>query len=77
MSYINVVSHLINTSVSSNNFTSGLKEEQVLPLCKKNDALNKENYRPVSVLPTISKLFESIIHNQLSEYFDTELVLSK
>jgi hypothetical protein len=32
--------------------------------------MNKENYRPVSILPTVSKLFERIIHSQLSGYVE-------
>ena len=41
-----------------------------MPLHKKNDSLDKENYRPVSILPIISKIFERAMHNQLSEFFD-------
>lgn len=33
--------------------------------------MNEENYRPVSVLPSLSKVFERIIHNQLCSYFDS------
>ena len=35
---------------------------------KKDETTNKKNYRPVSVLPLISKIFERIIYDQLSEY---------
>ena len=41
-----------------------------MPLHKKNDALDKENYRPVTILPIISKVYESAMHNQLPEFFD-------
>ena len=40
---------------------------------KKNETTNKENYRPISVLPLISKIFERIIHDQLSEYLEKHL----
>ena len=40
---------------------------------KKNETTNKENYRPISVLPLISKIFERIIHDQLSEYLEKYL----
>ena len=40
---------------------------------RKDEITNKENYRPVSVLPLISKIFERIIHDQLSEYLDKYL----
>ena len=35
---------------------------------KKDDNMNKVNYRPISLLPTIAKMFEQLIHRQLSEY---------
>ena len=41
-----------------------------MPLHKKNDPLDEENYRPVSILPIISKVYERAMHNQLSEFFD-------
>ena len=37
---------------------------------KKNDLLDKENYRPASVLLIISKAYERVMHNQMSEYFN-------
>ena len=40
-----------------------------MPLHKKNDPLDKENYRPVSILPIISKVYERAMHNQLSVVF--------
>ncbi|MCW4342517.1 MAG: reverse transcriptase family protein [Candidatus Thiodiazotropha endolucinida] len=41
-----------------------------MPLHKKNDPLNKENFRPVSILPVASKAYERIMHNQLSSHFE-------
>ena len=38
---------------------------------KKKDPLNKENFRPFSILPIISKIFERNMHDQLSEYLDS------
>ena len=42
---------------------------------KKNSRTDKENYRPVSILPIISKIYERLIHKQLSAFF--EPLLSK
>ena len=47
-----------------------LKVAQVTPIHKKNDPLNKSNYRPVSVLPIFSKVYEKVIEIQLADYFD-------
>ena len=43
---------------------------QVVPIHKKNSVLDKGNYRPVSILPALSKVFENAINTQLSAYFD-------
>ena len=64
------ISKLINYSFETRNFPSSLKQAQVIPIYKKKDPLDKQNYRPVSIFPTISKIFERAIHDQLSEFFD-------
>jgi hypothetical protein len=51
-------------------FPDRLKQAQVTPLYKKNDPLEKTNYRPVSVLPILSKLYETVLEIQLSDFFD-------
>ena len=68
---IGTISNLINTTYNFEKFPLRLKQAQVLPLFKKKDSLNKENYRPVSILPIISKFFERKMHDQLSEYLDS------
>ena len=42
----------------------------IFPLFKKLDRLSKNNYRPVSILPTLSKLYEKILYIQIYNYFD-------
>ena len=64
------ITDLINFSFDSNIFPNSLKQAQVIPIFKKKDPLDKQNYRPVSILPTISKLYERTIHDQLTEFFD-------
>lgn len=64
------ITKLINLSLETSIFPEKLKVAQVKPLFKKNNRLDKSNYRPVSVLPTISKFFERAIFDQLSEFFD-------
>ena len=51
------LTNLFNTSVIESVFLSDLKYANVTPLYKKDDNTNKENYRPISILPTISKIF--------------------
>ena len=61
---------LINKSIESSVFPDKLKQAQVTPLYKKNNNLDKSNYRPVSVLPCISKIYERAIHDQLMEFLE-------
>jgi hypothetical protein len=63
------ISELVNTSISLGKFPEKLKEAQVVPCYKKSNALDKSNYRPVSILPVISKFFERAINDQLVFYF--------
>ena len=69
------VPNAFNESVISGKFLSVLKLADVKPVHKKKSRFEKTNYRPVSLLPNISKVFERCMHRQISEYFET--VLSK
>ena len=62
------LTNCINNSIETGYFPDSLKEANIAPIFKKDDPLNKSNYRPVSILPLISKVFERLIDNQLSEY---------
>ena len=64
------LSSLINLSINTGVFPDSLKVAQVTPIHKQNDPLNKSNYRPVSVLPIFSKVYEKVIEIQLADYFD-------
>lgn len=65
------LSHCINSSFRSATFPESLKLADVTPIFKKGDKFLKENYRPVSILPCLSKVFERVIFSQLSNYFDS------
>ena len=46
---------------------------EVTPIFKKNDDLDKENYRSVSVLPHVSKVFEKIMYIQVENFMEGKL----
>ena len=54
-------------------FPITLKNSNVTSAHKKDDPTDKANFRPVNVLPLLSKVFERVIYNQLGKYMDTFL----
>ena len=64
------VSQLVNHCVHVCEFPDTMKLADVSSLYKKNDNLKKDNYRPVSVLPSLSKIYERVMGQQLSDFFD-------
>jgi hypothetical protein len=64
------ITDLINKSIKTSEFSKKLKEAQVVPCFKKNNTLDKSNYRPVSIFTFISKFFERAIYDQLIVYFN-------
>ena len=62
------LANCINESVKKNEFPNELKAADITPIFRKEDPLNKENYRPVSMLPTISKVCERVLFDQLTKF---------
>ena len=65
---------LFNKTVLTGTFPNELKLGNVTPVFKKKNPLKSKNYRPVSVLPVVSKIFERIMHKQMSLYVDNFLL---
>ena len=63
----------VNYALTNGKFPITLKNANVTPLHKKDDPTDETNFRPVSVLPLLSKVFERVIYNQLGQYMDTFL----
>ena len=59
---------LFNKSLSLGKFPTLWKDANVTPVFKKNDKQNKTNYRPISLLPNLGKVFERAIFNHLYKY---------
>ena len=60
----------INASTCFSKFHNELKEADIVPVHNKKSKLSKENNRPISTLPNISKVYERCLYNQMSECFD-------
>ena len=73
----NDISHcitlIINQSLTSGIFPDRLKIAKVTPIYKKGCKKSISNYRAISVLPEISKVFETIMHEQLTDHFVNNL----
>ena len=62
--------HLIFSScIESGIFPTEWKKANVVPIHKRDDKQNVENYRPVSLLPTLGKILEHLIYNQMYSLF--------
>ena len=58
-----------NKSLKLCKFPESMKVADVTPVYKKGNRFKKENYRPVSILPNLSKVFERCLNKQLSQFF--------
>ena len=65
-----VLASLFNESVTNGIFPACLKVARVVPIHKSGTKTEIKNYRPISTLPFIGKLFERLIHSRLYSFFD-------
>ena len=69
------VTHIINLSLETGVVPNGLKSAIVKPLYKKNSRLDVGNYRPVSILPIISKILERAVYLQMEKHLKDNNIL--
>ena len=63
------LANCINECIKQNKFPNELKIADITPIFKKEeDPLDKTNYRPISILPTLSNIFERMLFNQLQRF---------
>ena len=73
--FAEIIYSQLNESINSSKFLLSFKLANITPVLKNESRNHKNNHRPVSILPLISKVFEKIMNRQLSLYF--EEILSK
>ena len=73
--FADYIYHQFNEAVDSSKFADFFKSADILAAFKQGSRNKKEKYRPISILPLISKIFEKIICRQLSNHFGN--ILSK
>ena len=64
------VTLILNQCLTTEIFPDKLKIAKVVPIYKSNDENIFNNYRPIYILPALSKVFEKIVFNQTYTYFD-------
>ena len=64
------VTLILNQCLTTGIFPDKLKIAKLVPIYKSDDENIFNNYRPISILPALSKVFEKIVFNQTYTYFD-------
>ena len=67
------MTNTINHSLKESTFPDKLKQSEAIPVYKKLDPSQKENYRPVSLLPQVSKVFETVIYKQINNFMENKI----
>lgn len=67
---------IFNRSINTGIFPDEWKCSKVIPLHKKGDRSDLDNYRPISIIPVVAKVFERIIYNQVYKFLIDTKVLS-
>ena len=65
------LSTLVNHVIDAAKIPQQWKLGEVAPVYKKDCGLNKINYRPLTILPSLSKVFERLIHARVSPHFES------
>ena len=75
-SLCHILTHIVNTSLVSSNVPRSWKLTIVHPIQKSSRSTETSNYRPISILPTIAKITERVVYEQLHYYFSSHHLFS-
>ena len=70
------LSIIFNRCIREGIFPNAFKKAKIIPLHKGDSVLTVSNYRPISLLPIFSKLFERVINDHVNGLFDISVYLS-
>jgi len=67
-SLVSPITHMVNLSFKQAVVPSAWNMATIVPIYKSGDKLNLKNYRPISILPIISKVAEKLVSNLLTNH---------
>ena len=76
LSLSNPISLIFNNIITQSQYPDTLKIACITALFKAGDELDPNNYRPISSLTTLNKIFEKLLHKRLNSFFETNNVYS-
>ena len=71
------LSNIFNLCISSKTFPEKLKTLIISPIFKKNENTDINNYRPISIIPQISKILERIIYNRIIDFITKNNIINQ
>ena len=69
------ITQICNLSIKFSHFSKDCKVAKIKPLYKKGTKTDPNNFKPISVLPIVSKIIEKVIHYQTMNYLSENNVL--
>ena len=69
------ITQLCNLSIKFSHFPKDCKVAKLKPLYKKGTKTDPKNFRPISLLPIVSKIIEKVIHDQTMNYLTENSIL--
>ena len=70
------LANAFNKAISESVYPTSLKKAKVVPLFKKGDKKNPENYRPISLLSSLSKVFEKLLFERMVNFCEKNKLLT-
>lgn len=71
-----IITHICNLAIDTGVFPSALKVALIKPIHKSGETDRVENFRPISILPTLSKIFERVMYQQLNAFLESKKLIS-
>lgn len=71
-----ILTHILNHSINTGKFPEAWKQAQIIPVPKKPSPLVVSDFRPISILPFLSKILEKLVFQQLSQFLNRHSLLN-